>query len=144
MKKKSSISFGPGAASLILIFVVLSMTVLGMLSLMSARNDAVLSDRSLQVINAVYALDARAQETRATLDEVLAEAAKDAQSDEEYLSAIEAQLPDEVEMDGDSLYWTETDDARTLECEIQVMPLGSAQRAEWVRHDLYAETGEVW
>ena len=46
MKKRSSISLGPGAASLILIFVALSMAVLAMLALMTARNDQKLSDRS--------------------------------------------------------------------------------------------------
>ena len=39
MKKKSNISFGPGAASLILIFVVLTLSVLSMLSLMNARGN---------------------------------------------------------------------------------------------------------
>ena len=43
MKRKSSLSLGPGASSLILIFVVLSMSILGMLSLLTARNDLNLS-----------------------------------------------------------------------------------------------------
>ena len=43
MRRKSNVAFGPGAASLILIVVILSMSVLGMLALMNARNDARLS-----------------------------------------------------------------------------------------------------
>ncbi len=47
MKKKTMISFGPGASSLILIFVVLALSILGMLSLMNSRNDIRLSERSV-------------------------------------------------------------------------------------------------
>ena len=36
--RESRVSFGPGAASLILIVVILSMSVLGILALMNARN----------------------------------------------------------------------------------------------------------
>ena len=50
MRRKSNVSFGPGAASLILIVVILSMSVLGMLALMNARNDDRLSSRSIDVI----------------------------------------------------------------------------------------------
>ena len=59
-RKKSSITLGPGASSLILIFVVLSLTVLGMLSLMTSRNDFRLAERSAQVTEAVYAQIGRA------------------------------------------------------------------------------------
>ena len=62
MKKKSSIALGPGAPSLILIFVVLSMSVLAMLSLMTARNDLQLSRRSADVAEKVSELRERAEE----------------------------------------------------------------------------------
>ena len=143
-KKKSNISFGPGAASLILIFVVLSMTVLGMLALMNGRNDARLSDRSAQVIEAVYQLNQRAEERRAVLDAVLKNAAKDAKSDEEYLSLLGAALPEDAELEENVLSWTESDGFRALDCALQVQPLGSESRTLWLRHDLTAETEEVW
>ena len=44
---------GPGAASLMLLVVVLSMSVLGMLALMSARSDENLSLRSAEVARQV-------------------------------------------------------------------------------------------
>ena len=53
MNRKSNVSLGPGASSLILIFVVLSMAVLGMLSLMTSQNDLRLSERNVQVTEAV-------------------------------------------------------------------------------------------
>ena len=61
MNRRSRISFGPGAASLILIVVILSMSVLGILALMNARSDSRLSARSLQVVQAGYALHADAE-----------------------------------------------------------------------------------
>ena len=72
MRRKSNVSFGPGAASLILIVVILSMGVLGMLALMNARNDAQLSRSSIEVVAAGYALNDRAERSVAKLDAVLA------------------------------------------------------------------------
>ena len=75
MRRKSNVSFGPGAASLILIVVILSMGVLGMLALMNARNDAQLSRRSIEVVAAGYELNDKAERSVAELDGVLARCA---------------------------------------------------------------------
>ena len=144
MSKSSSVSFGPGAASLILIFVVLTMSVLGMLALMSARNDLRLSERSAQVTEAVYALQARAEETRAAVDAALAEAAAGALSEEEYHVRLEALLPENTALEDGCVVWTETDGSRAIDCALEVLPLGGAERARYIRFDLSAETGEVW
>ena len=136
MKKKSSIRFGPGASSLILIFVVLSMSVLGMLALMNGRNDARLSQRSAQVIEAVYQLTELAEQRRAVLDALLAEAGPDAD--------IEALLPDGVYLEDGALCWQETDGSRVLDCALAIFPSGGDNRMAWVRHDLAAETEEDW
>ena len=88
MKRKSNISFGPGAASLILIFVVLTLSVLGMLSLMNARNDKVLSQRNAAVLERVYELNTSAERSRAALDEVLFILRQNTSSVEEYLNAL--------------------------------------------------------
>ena len=75
MNRKSTISLGPGASSLILIFVVLALTVLGMLSLMTVRNDLKFSERSAEVIGQVYQLTELAEEHRAEAEKILAAAA---------------------------------------------------------------------
>lgn len=142
-KKKSSISFGPGASSLILIFVVLSMSVLGMLSLMNSRNDIRLSQRSAHVVQAVYALNEKAEESRAQVDEILARESKEAQSDEAYLAAVAAQLPAGKTLNGKTVEWVETDGLRRLTCALEIQPLGNESRERWVRYDLTSETGEV-
>ncbi len=88
MKKRSNISFGPGAASLILIFVVLTLSVLGMLSLMNARNDKALSQRNASVLECVYALNSEAERSRAVLDEVLWTLRPYCDQKDEYLDTL--------------------------------------------------------
>ena len=141
-KKKSSLSFGPGASSLILIFVVLSMSVLGMLSLMNSRNDIRFSERSAAVVEAVYALNEKAEESRAALDEILSEEAGKAGSEEEYLAAVESRLPENMSLDGKTVEWTEKDELRNLDCAMELQPLGGEKRAVWVRYKLTSATEE--
>ena len=138
-KKSSSISLGPGAASLILIFVVLSMAILAMLSLITARNDLRLSDRSAEVAQAVYRLNEQAETRCSQLDEMLAGCAGEAADDGAYLALVAEALPEGVTLDGRLLTWEESDGARTLSCALRAEPLGSAQRAVWARHSLASE-----
>jgi len=144
MKKKSMISFGPGASSLILIFVVLALSTLGMLSLMNSRNDIRLSERSVQVTQAVYALQTAAEEKRAALDALLAKAAKEADGQEAYAAAVQAALPEDVAWEDGALCWVETDGFRSLSCALEAMPLGAKERTRWIRFELTAVTEEVW
>ncbi len=132
MKRKSNISFGPGASSLILIFVVLAMTVLGMLSLMNSRSDIRLSERSVQVTEAVYALQVKAEETRARLDGIMAA---------EGENGIAAALPEGAEWENGVAVWQESDGFRTLECALR---LGDREGSRWIRFALTAETEETW
>ncbi len=143
-KKKSSVSFGPGASSLILIVVALSLSALGMLSLMNGRNDTRLSERSAKVIEAVYRLNADAEERRAELDALLVETAEGQTDDEAYLDALADALPEGTELEGQVLSWTESDGSRMLDCALEIQPLGSEKRTVWLRHNLTAETEEVW
>ena len=144
MKRKSRVTFGPGAASLILIVVILSMSVLGMLALMNARNDNKLSDRSIDVVEAGYALNDRAERTLATLDGVLYTCTAVAGDDEAYMAAIRGLLPAGMLLDGRIVSWSETDELRTLSCAVEVLPLGEGERFEWREHRLTAVTEEIW
>lgn len=135
-KKKSSISFGPGASSLILIFVVLAMAVLGMLSLMNSRNDVRLSERSVQVAEAVYALNVQAEEKRAALDALAAKYGQD-------LQALDQALPEGVKREGNTLSWEEADAARRLDCALELFP-ADGERTRWVRYCLTAKAEGEW
>ena len=141
-RKKSVITLGPGASSLILIFVVLSLTALGMLSLMTGRNDFRFAERSASVTQSVYALNVRAEERRAELDAIFLSCVKDASSDAEALSMLEASLPEDVTLEDDLLLFTVEDDSRVLDCALRIDPLNTAQHTSWVRYNLTSETGD--
>ena len=144
MRRKSNVAFGPGAASLILIVVILSMGVLGMLALMNARNDARLSSRSTAVVVAGYELNDRAERKLAELDGVVAECAALSDGDDAYLTAVRGRLPEGMLMDGRMVSWSETDGLRTLGCAVEVLPLGDGQRLAWRVHRMTAVTEEIW
>ena len=161
--KKRSTAIGPGAASLILIILVVSMSVLGMLSVMSARNDISLSERSLTVTANIYELNRKSEESFAAADRVLKAAAEKAANEEEYLAAVKENLPAEMELDGTEIIWTEyaglsaanvsglavnaltgqtVSDRQAMLCVLRLLPLeelrsgGEVRRAEWETHIL--------
>ena len=142
--KKSRITFGPGAASLILIVVILSLSVLGLLALMNARNDIRLTQRGTQVIEAVYALNEAAERSVANLDAVLLACGGLADSDEAYLLTVRNNLPAGMMLNGRLITWTETDGYRTLDCAVEVAPLGEDARLQWRTHRLTAVTEGAW
>ena len=136
MDRKSHISMGPGAASLILIFVMLSASVLAMLTMMNSRNDRLLSERSAQVAEAVYALNASAEESRAELSGYLIG---------KRLSEA-AEMPDErFTAEGDTIAWTEADGSRTLSLRVHLDSDsdGIIQKLSWISHRLTADIGNV-
>ena len=146
MRRKSNVSFGPGAASLILIVVILSMAVLGMLALMNARNDSKLSSRSIEVVAAGFELNDRAERNVAELDAVLARCAASTFSDEAYLAAVRGSLPDGMLMGQEDriVSWELTDGLRTLSCAVEVLPQGDNERLRWREHRLTAVTEDIW
>jgi hypothetical protein len=142
--RRSRISLGPGAASLILIIVILSMSVPGILSLMNARNDMKLSGRSAQVIESVYALQAKAEESLAALDAKLSVCAKTAENEEMLLQILAVSLPEGMTLDHKVVAWTETDGLRTLECRAEIVPENQTYRLRWTTHRLTAVTEDIW
>ena len=146
MRRKSNVSFGPGAASLILIVVILSMAVLGMLALMNARNDSKLSSRSIEVVAAGFELNDRAERNMAELDAVVARCAASTFSDEAYLAAVRGSLPDGMLMGQEDriVSWELTDGLRTLSCAVEVLPQGENERLRWREHRLTAITEDIW
>ena len=146
MRRKSNVSFGPGAASLILIVVILSMGVLGMLALMNARNDARLSSRSVEVVSAGFGLYDQAERDVAALDGVLALCASVSDTDETYLNAVRSNLPAGMLMDESTrtVSWERNDGLRTLNCAVEVLPLGGDRRLRWTSHLLTAVTEDIW
>lgn len=135
---------GPGAASLLLIAVVLCMSVLGMLSLVSARGDARLSERNAAMAVSAALIDEQAERTLAALDELLVACQRDAADDEAYLAAAKAGLPEGMRLFDNTVIWLEeSNDGRRLDCEAEIAPLGDFPRVRFTAHRLYTELDEA-
>ena len=133
---------GPGAASLLLIAVVLCMGVLGSLSLVSSRGDAKLSERSLRMTESAAQLYVEAEEKLAALDGLLFELS-DAEDDEAYLAAIQERLPADTQLIDRTLRWEEaSEDGRRVTCAVEIAPLGTFPRVRWTDHRLWTELNE--
>lgn len=138
--KKREFHLGPGAASLMLVAVVLAMSILGLLSMMSARSDLRIARRSADVARMTAALDAQSEESLAALDGLLASCAAQANNDESYISLVKEGLPGGMVLQNRTVFWTETgDEGRKLECGAEIAPLGADHRLEWSVHRHYAE-----
>jgi hypothetical protein len=139
---RRKIAAGPGASSLILIAVVLALSVLTVLTMISARNDEALSLRSEETQEEVYALFARGERSLAALDAVLVKAGKDAGDMEDYLEEVQENLPQGMTLREDQVFWTEKTDNRALGCGVRLLPPGGAERTRWTLHRLGA--GDLW
>lgn len=138
--KRRQMYIGPGAASLILLIVVVSMTVLGLLALMSARGDMKLIQRSRQFTAAEYEASARAEQTLAGLDALLARCTQTASTEDAYLLAVGRELPDGLSMEGRLIRWTEDGGVgRALACEVELAPLGDFPHYIWKEHAFQTE-----
>ena len=156
MKRK--IALGPGAASLILIVVILSLCMLSMLMQIGARNDLSLATRGTEMITNVYDLFSRSEERLAKLDKVLArchnavaqyrETNSFADSDDEaYRELVHQNLPEGftwVEKEDESVLikWEEPLNKRVLTCEVKLLPYEGTDRTEWAVHT-FAEPSQA-
>ncbi len=139
---KRKVALGPGAASLILIVVMLSLCMLSMLMEIGSRNDYSLTQRSTDMIIRVYNLNAGSEKRLAELDAVLARCGKEAADMESYLARVEENLPEGMTMEEDQVSWSDPLDNRTLTCVVRLNEPGKETRFEWVSHKLYVEIPE--
>ena len=139
---KRKVALGPGAASLILIVVILSLCMMAMLTQISARSDYNLCTRSAEMVQRVYELNAQSERKLAELDTVLAAAQKGAAGMEAYLAKVGETLPEGMTLEEDRVTWTEPLDNRNLECIVQLLPPGEKQRTKWISHKLVVDEPE--
>ena len=141
---KRKVALGPGAASLILIVVVLSLCMMAMLTQIGSRNDYNLCTRSAEMVQRVYELNAQSEQKLAELDALLVEAQKEAADMAAYLDKVEKLLPEDMTLDKEEeqITWTEPLDNRNLECIVQLLPPGEKQRTRWISHKLVVDEPE--
>ena len=131
---------GPGAASLMLVVVVVAMSLLALLAFIEVHGDHKLTDRSIEFAVAEYEASAAAEYTLAELDGIFAGCAAETADDTAYLAAIEARLPEGMTLKGSTVSWEQpTPEGRTLMCSVEIMPLGSEARYEWRMHMFVSE-----
>lgn len=134
--KRKWIAIGPGAASLILIVVVLSISVLGILALISARSDCKLGERSIEMTEKIYELNEKAESSVMMLDRLLYECTAHSTDNEEYLHKIFVNLPKNMEMFDTYVSWQEKNDTHILYCTVLLNELGTDFRFEWKEYRL--------
>lgn len=139
---KRKVALGPGAASLILIVVALSLCMLAMLTQISARSDYNLCTRSAEMIQRVYELSDLSEQRLAELDAVLVKARAEASDMDGYLEKVEAALPEDMTLEEDHVSWTEPLDNRYLECVVQLLPPEDSTRTRWISHKLIVDEPE--
>ena len=139
---KRKIALGPGAASLILIVVALSLCMLAMLAQIGARNDASLASRSAEMITRVYELSDQSERRFAELDGVLARCQKEVQDMDTYLELVGKNLPEGMVLEENVVSWTEPLDNRTMNCGVKLAEPGTMLRAEWVNYRLKVDEPE--
>lgn len=142
MNKRFRLS--PGAPSLVLIVVVLSMSIMGMLMFIRTQNDQRLSDRSLLVARADALLMEKAETRYADLDNLTAICKNNTDNDAAFLKAVESALPDGMEMEGRRIFWQEDDQGRVLYAAVDLAPYEENERLLWHTRTLYAEVGNTW
>ena len=140
---KRKIALGPGAASLILIVVVLSLCMLAMLAQIGSRNDFSLASRSADMITRVYELSDQSERRMAELDAILIRCRKEAgENQEAYLELVKKNLPEDMTLEEDLVSWTEPLDNRTMNCQVKLAGPGEMPRAEWVNYRLKVDEPE--
>lgn len=142
--KKRSISLGPGAASLILVVMVLSMTALGTLTLMSARNDHQLGSRSIRMNEEFYTLQAMAEKRFFQLDTFLQENVTGAANYNKILISAEGLLPENAVFGEGTLTWREELNGRQLTCTVLTESTPTGVRLSLQSISFAAETEEIW
>ena len=137
--RRREFHIGPGATSLILVMVVLSMSALGVLGLVNARSDLRLSQRSIAVAQGVSALYDQSERSLAALDAVIAKWQASG-ADE---AALRESLPANMTLDGDLVSWEETSAlGQTLQCSVRIHKTGQLPRLTWSQHVVITEAGQ--
>ena len=136
---------GPGASSLLLIFVAVCLTTIGILMLISSIADSRLSDRSTQHVQGYYEAATRVQREIGVLDGQLFSARKQAGEDlntyrELVLDLTGDQIPMSVsEMDNDEdalriTFFVPMSENNRIECDLRVPMSFEGARYEIARH----------
>lgn len=124
---RSSGRIGPGASTILMILVVLVMTMLGVLSLFSARSDMEMSERTQQASAEYYTAQTEFSLWTSRLDETLFTLREEAAGDAEtYARLVREQVGVEV---GEVLdYRAQAGKTRFYCASVEILPLEETDR----------------
>ena len=126
---------GPGAASIILVIVVVSMTILGVLALSEAGQESVLADKSADRFEESARLEHEEQLTIMQLDEIFCRAEKET----DFLKYIKENLPQDVQMKEHLVSFEKSLGAKTLSVTLKILPPGESERFIYIERRLLSE-----
>ncbi len=125
--QKQEYRMGVGASSILMIFVLLSLTTLGVLSFASARADWTLTMRRQEQVQVYYGACSEAQRVIAGVDEALLSAPDTAEA---YAAYIKGLADDRLTVSEDLLisFVVPINEAQQLEVALQATGPGAAER----------------
>lgn len=135
MNRGAQYRVGVGASSILMIFIVLSLTTLGVLCYASARADLILTQKRQAQVEAYYQADAMAQALLAEIDQALLAAGEGGQ--EAALEGLADIDPAIEASDGLITIRLPVGDSQTLHVVLRPQAAGSGARYTLVSHCLY-------
>ena len=137
--KKKEYRIGPGAASLILVIVVLAMSIFALLSLSESDGRLALARRSMDFAEIEYDLSSRAERKLMELDAVLKTAKTESDTNEAYLETVKGILPEPFQMKEDAVSAVFSSGAsKELYLEVRILPFDNVSSYEVTAHIFYA------
>ncbi len=139
-----------GASSVLMIFIVLCLTAFGVLSLVSARADLRLTDKTADAAQEYHSADARTDQLLSLIDQKLAAARDDAsrlpaaEAPAGYTALLSASLSglEGVRLEDGRIFLTVSmTDGREIRTELELLPLEEQERYRVVSRQLYAAPG---
>ncbi|NLD60760.1 MAG: hypothetical protein GX647_14035 [Clostridiales bacterium] len=118
---ESKARIGPGASTVLMILVVLLMTMLGMLSLISARGDMAMSARTQQMSTEYYNAQTEFGLWISKLDNELLALRRAAGADaEEYAALVSGALA--LDVGGEAEFTAPVGETRVLHARVKILP----------------------
>lgn len=140
MNKSSEYRVGVGASSILMIFIVLCLTTLGVLSFASARADLLLTQRRTQKVQGYYTSAAQADMLLAEIDAALLAAQRTPETFREQVLAL-ADLDERIVVAGEPgeetvSFTLAASETQSLHVELAVKPSDASTRYTLLRHQL--------
>lgn len=142
---KSEYRMGIGTSSILMIFVVLCLTTLGVLSFASARNNLTLSQKRQTQVESYYAASAEAERILSQIDTILIETRKDTGN---FAQNVYARLTKDgrfwVTEDLCVTFYVEINNVQLLQVIVSVEEPISAKRYTLLEHSVIISADAEW